>query len=84
MGDLHHRVSCHTASAVAHPARHMAPGSHGARDAIIVVGTVVHALQIEGTMETMSKTVLCGLILVATVKAVADLRVWGILKRRAP
>lgn len=50
---------------------------------IIVTGTVVHALQIEGTMETISKVVLCALIVIATVKVIADLRVWGILKRLA-
>ena len=49
---------------------------------VIVVGSVVHAVQIEGTMETVSKAVLCGLILIATVKVVADLRVWTLLNRR--
>ncbi len=56
---------------------------HTALAAVIVVGSVVHALQIEGTMETVSKAVLCALILIATVKVVADLRVWTILNRRA-
>ncbi len=56
---------------------------HTALAAVIVVGSVVHALQIEGTMETLSKAVLCALILIATVKVVADLRVWKILDRRA-
>lgn len=42
---------------------------------IIVTGSVVHALLIEGTMETMSKAVLCVLALAATAKAIAGLRV---------
>jgi predicted ferric reductase len=43
---------------------------------VIVVGGVVHALLIEGTMETVTKAVLCALVLTATVKVMADLRVW--------
>ncbi len=43
---------------------------------VIVVGSVVHGLLIEGTMETMSKVALCTLVLGATIKAMADLRVW--------
>jgi hypothetical protein len=38
---------------------------------IIVVGTIVHALLIEGTMETVSKAALCALVLTATVAVVA-------------
>ncbi|MDX2202633.1 MAG: ferric reductase-like transmembrane domain-containing protein [Hyphomicrobiaceae bacterium] len=41
--------------------------------AIIVAGSVVHALLIEGTMETISKVVLCALVVVATLKVIADL-----------
>ncbi len=47
---------------------------------VIVVGGVVHAMLIEGTMETVSKAVLCVLVLVAAVKVMVDLRVW---RRRA-
>ncbi len=43
---------------------------------VIVVGSVVHAVLIEGTMETISKTALCVLVVVAAVKVMADLRVW--------
>ncbi len=43
---------------------------------IIVAGSVVHAMLIEGTMETVSKAALCALILAATVKVMVDLRVW--------
>ncbi len=44
---------------------------------IIVAGTVVHTLLIEGTMETISKVALCALTLGATMKVVFDLRVWS-------
>jgi len=40
---------------------------------IIVVGGVVHAMLVEGTMETVSKAVLCALVLAAAVKVMADL-----------
>lgn len=47
---------------------------------VIVVGVVAHAVLIEGTMETVSKAVLCALVLAAAVKVMVDLRVW---RRRA-
>ena len=40
---------------------------------IIVAGGVVHAMLVEGTMETMSKAALCALVLGATIKVMADL-----------
>jgi len=40
---------------------------------VIVAGSVVHAILIEGTMETVSKTALCALILAAATKVLADL-----------
>ncbi|WFU13538.1 ferric reductase-like transmembrane domain-containing protein [Bradyrhizobium sp. CB3481] len=43
---------------------------------VIVVGGAVHAILIEGTMETVSKAVLCALVLAATAKVMVDLRVW--------
>lgn len=43
---------------------------------VIVVGSVVHGMLIEGTMETMSKAALCALVLAATVMVLADLRLW--------
>ncbi len=43
---------------------------------VIVAATVVHALLIEGAMETVSKATLCGLVVAATIKVMADLRVW--------
>lgn len=48
----------------------------------IVAGGLVHALLIEGAMETVSKAVLCALVLAATVKVMVDRRVWR--KRAAP
>ncbi|MEM7776283.1 MAG: ferric reductase-like transmembrane domain-containing protein [Pseudomonadota bacterium] len=45
--------------------------------AVIVVGTVVHAVLIEGTMEPISKAALCALVLVATLKVIASLRIWA-------
>ncbi|WP_433995241.1 ferric reductase-like transmembrane domain-containing protein [Bradyrhizobium manausense] len=40
---------------------------------VIVACSVVHCLLIEGTMETVSKAVLCAAVLAATVKVMADL-----------
>jgi hypothetical protein len=40
---------------------------------IIVAGSVVHAILIEGTMETVSKTALCALVLVVAVKVLVGL-----------
>ncbi len=56
--------------------------AHTALAAVVVVGSVVHALLIEGTMETVSKAVLCALVLAATAKVMVDLRVWVIRTRR--
>ncbi|WP_312015121.1 ferric reductase-like transmembrane domain-containing protein [Bradyrhizobium lablabi] len=43
---------------------------------VIVAGSVVHCMLVEGTMETVSKAALCALVLGATIKVMADLRVW--------
>ena len=43
---------------------------------VIVVGSVVHGILIEGAMETVSKAALCALVLAATIKVMAGLRVW--------
>jgi len=50
--------------------------AHMALALVIVAGSVVHALLIEGTMETVSKAALCALVVVAALKVMADLRVW--------
>jgi hypothetical protein len=54
--------------------------AHMSLAVIIVTGSVVHGMLIEGTMETMSKVALCALVLAATIKVMVDLRVW---RRRA-
>jgi hypothetical protein len=41
---------------------------------VVVVGSVVHAILIEGTMETVSKLALCGLVVVVTAKLLYDLK----------
>jgi len=41
--------------------------------AVIVVGSVVHVMLVEGTMETVSKAALCVLVVAAAVKVMADL-----------
>jgi predicted ferric reductase len=46
---------------------------------VIVAGSVVHAILIEGTMETVSKVVLCVLVLAAALKVLANL--WARIKR---
>jgi predicted ferric reductase len=43
---------------------------------VIVIGSVVHGILVEGTMETMSKAALCALVLGAAIKVMTDLRVW--------
>ena len=48
---------------------------------VIVAGSVVHAILIEGTMETVTKAALCALVLAAAIKVITDLRVW---RKRAP
>ena len=50
--------------------------------AVIVVGTAVHAILIEGTMETLSKIALCALVLAASAKVIADNWPWR--RRPAP
>jgi predicted ferric reductase len=43
---------------------------------VIVAGSVVHGVLVEGTMETLSKVALCVLVLAATIRVMAGLRVW--------
>lgn len=50
--------------------------AHMSLAVVIVVGGVVHAMLIEGTMETVSKAALCVLVLTAAIKVMVDLRVW--------
>lgn len=46
--------------------------AHTGLAGVIVVGTVVHAMLIEGTMETVSKVAICALVLAGTAKVVSD------------
>jgi predicted ferric reductase len=50
--------------------------AHMSLAVVIVVGSVVHAILVEGTMETVSKAALCALVVAAALKVMADLRVW--------
>lgn len=54
---------------------------HTSLVSIVVLGGVVHAMLIEGTMETTSKAILCGLVIAAAVSAVAA--PWMRARRRA-
>jgi hypothetical protein len=48
---------------------------------VIVAGTAVHAVLIEGAMETVSKAALCALVLAAAVKVIGNLWLW---RKRGP
>src|SRR3954469_8403693 len=48
---------------------------------LVVAGSVVHAILIEGTMETVSKVALCALVLGAATKVLGDLWLW---RKRGP
>ncbi len=50
---------------------------HTSLAAVIITGTVVHALLIEGAMEPISKWALCILVGVVFLKAVINLRIWA-------
>lgn len=54
--------------------------AHSALVTVVVICSVVHALLIEGTMETITKAALCGLTAVALAKVLIDLRIWKSLK----
>lgn len=56
---------------------------HTALAGVIVVGSVVHALLVEGTMGPVSKAAFCALVLAATAKVMLDLRAWTLLHRKA-
>lgn len=55
---------------------------HALLATVVVMGTVIHALQIEGTMGNMSKTLLCLLVIGTTGWTIFDLRSWHYLRRR--
>lgn len=54
---------------------------HTALVAVVVLGSVIHAMLIEGTMGTASKAVFCLLVLAVTLKTLIDLRSWSFLAR---
>lgn len=56
--------------------------AHSSLVLVTISGTVVHALLIEGTMETVSKVVLCALVLLAGYKTIYDLRAWAFWTKR--
>lgn len=50
---------------------------------VIVVGSVIHALLIDGTMGPVSKAVLCALVVAAAARAVVDLRLMASIRQVA-
>lgn len=56
---------------------------HNGLALVVVLGTVIHAVQIQGTMGTISKWALCLAALVAAIAAVAHAR-FGKIRHRAP
>ena len=49
---------------------------------VAVAGSILHAMLVDGTMEIISKTLLCLLVLLGTAAAVAKLRAWTMIRRR--
>ncbi|MBR0718568.1 ferric reductase-like transmembrane domain-containing protein [Bradyrhizobium liaoningense] len=47
---------------------------HMSLAAVIVPGSVIHGMLVEGTMETISKAALCALVLAAAIKVITELR----------
>ncbi len=54
---------------------------HTGLAAVTILGSVVHAMLIEGTMEIMTKTALCALVLLASARTLAKMRVWEVRRR---
>lgn len=49
---------------------------------VIIVGSVAHAMLIEGTMEIFSKTAICVLVVLAAARAVFEVKPWSVLLRQ--
>ena len=49
---------------------------HTSLAGVVVLGSIAHSMLIEGTMEILSKTALCALVLLATVIALIRLGIW--------
>ncbi len=47
----------------------------------IAVGSVIHAMLVDGAMGQWSKAALCLLVLAALIKVLADLRTWKLIRR---
>jgi hypothetical protein len=56
---------------------------HVALAVVVVLGSVVHAMLIDGTMGVVSKAVLCALVLAAAARLVVDLRLPADIARLA-
>lgn len=54
--------------------------AHIAATTLVVIGTVVHAWLIEGTMGTFSKAMICLLVMVAMAWALWGRRVWRVVR----
>ncbi|MFK7889977.1 MAG: ferric reductase-like transmembrane domain-containing protein [Granulosicoccus sp.] len=54
---------------------------HTALALVVVITSVIHVLQIDGTMGTNSKILLCALAIIATFGAIIQLRSWTMVKR---
>ncbi|MEM9358944.1 MAG: ferric reductase-like transmembrane domain-containing protein [Pseudomonadota bacterium] len=48
---------------------------HAALAVITIIGTVIHAVLIQGTMETFTKLALCALVIIAALKVLIDLKI---------
>lgn len=55
--------------------------AHASLALVTILGTVVHALLIEGAMETVTKATLCGLVSFACFGALIRLQVWDVKPR---
>ncbi|MFK7837400.1 MAG: ferric reductase-like transmembrane domain-containing protein [Sulfitobacter sp.] len=51
---------------------------HTGLTSIVVLGSVIHAIRIDGTMETLSKTVLCGLVVIVAARALKKSGAWKV------
>lgn len=56
--------------------------AHSALAVVIALGSIAHAVLIEGTMGQISKALLCVLVLAALIRVFIDLRTWALLTRR--
>nr|WP_245222592.1 ferric reductase-like transmembrane domain-containing protein [Ruegeria sp. HKCCSP351] len=54
---------------------------HAGLAMVTILGSVIHALLIEGTMETMTKVALCALVVLVSVGTLARLRIWEVQRR---